>query len=122
MMNVIERYVADIAGMELTQTDWGSIGWLVNGDLADDASMSVGVMTLGAGQRAGEHLHTNSEEIFIVFEGECDHTLGDEVVHLTPGMMIRCPVDVPHYAMNTGRVPMRALVIFPVPDRHTQQV
>ena len=119
---MIENYVLDTAEMELTETEWGSIGWLVNGEMAEDATLSVGIMTLNPGEKAGEHFHPGDEEVFLVLEGECDHTLGDEVAHLTAGMMIRCPVDVPHYAINTGDERMRALVIFPTAHRTTTQV
>ncbi|MFO8079476.1 MAG: cupin domain-containing protein [Armatimonadota bacterium] len=119
---MIEKYLADINEMEETETEWGSIGWLVSGEMAEDATLTMGVMTLNPGERGGEHFHPSEEEVFLVLEGECDHTLGEEVAHLTPGMMIRCPVDVPHYAVNTGDVPMRALVVFPTPSRTTTPV
>ena len=119
---MIGKYVKDAAKMDEADFDWGSIGWLVNGEMADDATLTVGIMTLKPGERGGEHFHPSEEEVFFVLEGECDHTLGDEVAHLTPGMMIRCPVEVPHYAVNTGDVPMRALVIFPTPSRTTTNV
>ncbi len=119
---MIEQYVMHIAEMEELQTEWGSIGWLVNGEMAEDATLSVGVMTLNPGEKAGEHFHPGDEEVFFVMEGECDHTLGEEIVTLTPGMMIRCPAEVPHYAVNNGDAPMRALVIFPTADRTTTQM
>ncbi|MGI5819504.1 MAG: cupin domain-containing protein [Armatimonadota bacterium] len=119
---MIEKYVMDAATMDELETEWGSIGWLVNGEMADDATLSVGIMTLNPGERAGEHFHPADEEVFYVLEGECDHTLGDEIAHLKPGMMIRCPSEIPHYAVNTGDVPMRALVIFPTASRTTTPV
>ena len=119
---MIEEYVMDSAKMDLLELDWGSIGWLVNGEMAEDATLTMGIMTLKPGERGGEHFHPDEEEVLYVLEGECDHTLADEVTHLTPGMMIRCPVEVPHYAVNTGDVPMRALVIFPTPSRTTTPV
>ncbi len=119
---MIEKYVADEAAVEPVEFDWGRLRWLVNQETADDAEMTVGVCIIEPGERNPEHLHPNCEEILFVIEGECDHTLGDEVVHLTPGMMIRCPGDLPHFAVNTGDAPMRALVCFSTPDRRTEQV
>jgi len=119
---MIEDYVADASEMDEVEFEWGSVGWLVNGEMAEDATLTVGVMTLKPGERAGEHFHPDEEEVLLVLEGQCDHTLWDEVAHLKPGMMIRCPVEAPHYAVNTGNVPMRALVIFPTPNRTTTPV
>jgi len=119
---VIEKYVVDANAVEPVEFDWGHLLWLVDQDNADDAEMTVGICVIEPGGRNFEHLHPNCEEILFVLEGECDHTLGDEVVRLTPGMMIRCPADLPHYAVNTGDTPMRALVCFSAPDRRTEGV
>jgi len=122
MRAVIKSYIADAATAEPLEFDRGRLQWLVGGETHPEAEMTVGVCTIEPGGRNTEHFHPNCEEILFVLEDECDHTLGDEVVHLTPRMMIRCPADLPHYAVNTGDVPMRALVCFSAPDRETRHV
>jgi len=119
---VIEQYVVDAATTEAAQFEWGHLLWLVSQENTDDAEMTVGICVIEPGERNMEHLHPNCEEILFVLEGECDHTLGDEVAHLTPGMMIRCPAHLPHHAVNTGDTPLRALVCFSAPDRETEGV
>jgi len=119
---VIERYVNDAAAVQPLEFEWGRLLWLVNDQIAADAELTVGICIIEPGQRNGEHLHPNCEEALYVLEGECDHWLGDEVAHLTAGMMIRCPAHLSHYAVNTGDVPMKALVCFNRADRKTEQV
>lgn len=121
-MVVIEKYVVDSSRVEAMTFEWGALQWLVNQESAEDAEMTIGVCTIAPGERNSEHFHPNCEEVLFVLEGECDHTLGDEIVHLTPGMMIRCPADMRHYMVNNGDEPMKALVIFSVPDRETMNV
>lgn len=117
---MIEEYVISVDEIEAVEFDWGHLLWLVNQETAIDAEMTVGICVIEPGQRNGEHLHPNCEEVLFVLAGECDHTLGDEVMHLTPGTMIRCPANVPHYAINTADEPLRALVCFSAPDRETE--
>jgi quercetin dioxygenase-like cupin family protein len=119
---VIQDYVVSDADVEAVESDWGWLTWLVSHETSDDAEMTVGVCTIKPGKRNPEHFHPNCEEILFVIEGECDHTLGQEVTHLTRGMMIRCPARVPHYAINVGGRPLRALVCFSAPDRQTEIV
>ena len=37
-----------------------------------------------------------------MLSGECDHKLGDEVIPLRPGMMLRIPRNVKHNAVQHG--------------------
>jgi len=51
--------------------------------------------------------------------GECDHKLGDEMFHLTPGTVIRIPRGVQHWAWCTSAEPLVSIVSFSAPDRRT---
>lgn len=116
---MIQRYVVDPGSVTPVVFPWGKLFWLLNSHMAEDAELTVGICVIDPGNRNGEHLHPNCEEVLFVLEGECDHWLGEERIHLTPGMMIRCPAHMPHCAVNTGDVPFRAFVCFSRPDRHT---
>ncbi|MGO4111653.1 cupin domain-containing protein [Paenibacillus sp. YAF4_2] len=72
-----------------------------------------------AGQANGRHFHPNCEELIFVLSGECDHSLGDEMFHLEPGMMLRIPRGVPHHAKVTSWEPCRMIIAYSAPDRHT---
>ncbi|GHO46933.1 hypothetical protein KSX_50960 [Ktedonospora formicarum] len=67
-------------------------------------------------------MHPNCEELFYVIAGECDHKLGNEIFHLTPGSVIRIPRGVPHWAQCTSEEPLTAVVSFSNPDRHTENL
>jgi mannose-6-phosphate isomerase-like protein (cupin superfamily) len=100
----------------------GRLIWLVNQERAADAEMTVGICEIEPGASNPEHFQSNCEEVLFVLEGECEHTLGDELMRLTPGMMIRCPTHLPHHTVNTGSVPLRALICYSAPDRRTEHV
>ena len=53
--------------------------------------MTFGVVYINAGEGNPVHYHPNCEELIYVLSGECDHSLGDEVIPLKPGMMLRIP-------------------------------
>ena len=102
------------------QFPWGRITWLVSGTIAPGTSTTFGVVTIEPGQSNPVHLHPNCEEILYVVSGECDHSLGEEWVHLKPGDAIRVPPNVRHNAVNRGAAPLKCVVAYSAPDRRTQ--
>jgi quercetin dioxygenase-like cupin family protein len=55
--------------------------------------------------------------VLYVLEGEIDHSLGDEVHHLRPGMAIHIPTGTIHQAANTGAITARLVIAFSSGDR-----
>ncbi len=100
-------------------TSWGSLTWLVNGELMPGARQTFGVVTIAPGKANPLHLHPNCEEVLYVLSGECSHTLGDETFHLAPGGLIRIPQGMPHQARCVSQEPLVVVVSFSSPDRQT---
>ena len=99
--------------------DWGKIQWLCGKEIDPEAEMTFGMVYIDAGKANTRHIHPNCEEIIFVLSGECDHSLGDEVLHLEPGMMLRIPRGVPHHAKVTSWEPCRMIIAYSAPDRQT---
>jgi quercetin dioxygenase-like cupin family protein len=115
----ISAFVASAnRGADFTEA-WGYLTWLVGAREMPGAEQTFGVVTILPGQRNPLHSHPNCEELLFVIEGECEHRLGDETVHLRPGTVIRIPRGVPHCAHCTSAVPLRAVISFSAPDRRT---
>lgn len=103
----------------LLEMDWGKIQWLCGQDIDPDAEMTFGMVYIEAGKSNPKHYHPNCEELIFVLSGECDHSLGEEVFHLKPGMMLRIPRDTWHDAKVTSWEPCRMLIMYSAPDRET---
>lgn len=72
----------------------------------------VAEQTLAPGEAVPRHTHP-VEEVLCFLDGSGEASLGDEWVTVEPGISLILPAGVPHGFANTGRVPLRALVIFP---------
>lgn len=112
--NGVVRHVGDDEGVT---TDWGHLSWLVGQEEMPGAEQTLGVVTIQPRQRNPLHYHPNCEELLYVISGECDHKLGDEMHHLTPGSVIRIPREIPHWALCTSEEPLVAVIAFSAPDR-----
>ncbi|ANT54273.1 cupin domain-containing protein [Mesorhizobium amorphae] len=99
--------------------DWGHLTWLVGEQEMPGSEQTFGVVTIYPGKRNALHSHPNCEELLFVMSGECDHLLGDEVIPLSPGSVIRIPRGVRHWAHCTSEEPLRAVISFSSPDRRT---
>jgi quercetin dioxygenase-like cupin family protein len=99
--------------------DWGSIQWLVSDRQMADSRLTFGVVQINAGVRNPTHYHPNCDEVLFVLEGTLDHSLGAEMIRLTPGMAIHIPTGVPHHAVNVGATPARVVVAYSSGDRQT---
>ena len=97
--------------------DWGSIQWLCSGQLFADAQQTCGYVQIEPGRKNPRHYHPNSDEVLFLLEGELDHSLGDAVHHLVPGMAIHIPQGVEHDAVNRGERTARMFVTYPTSDR-----
>lgn len=104
------------------QMSWGHLSWLVGATQMPGAEQTLGVVTIYPGKRNPLHAHPNCEELLYVVSGECDHKLGDDLFHLTPGSVIRIPRGVPHWARCTSTEELVAVVSFSAPDRRTENL
>ena len=66
---------------------------------------------LSPGMKTNPHKH-DFEQVALIVEGTADYHVGDEVVHATPGTMIRIPAGVLHYAEPVGDEVVLNLDIF----------
>ncbi len=99
--------------------DWGAIKWLCNQEIDPEAQQTFGLVFINPGQQNPPHYHPNCEELIYVLSGECDHRLGDAVLHLTPGSLLRIPANAVHCAANTGWDPVRMVIVYSAADRQT---
>ncbi|TDQ33763.1 cupin domain-containing protein [Aureibacillus halotolerans] len=106
-------------GNHVLDMNWGKIQWLCGEQIDPNSEMTFGMVYINAGDENDRHIHPNCEELIFVLSGECDHTLGDEVHHLSPGMMLRIPRGVPHNARVTTWEPCRMIIVYSAPDRET---
>ncbi|GAF66897.1 cupin [Bacillus sp. TS-2] len=106
-----EKHVLDM--------DWGKIQWLCGAEIDPESQMTFGMVYIEAGKENPRHIHPNCEELIYVLSGECEHSLGDEIHHLKPGMMLRIPQDVPHNAVVTSWEPCRMMIMYSSPNRET---
>jgi quercetin dioxygenase-like cupin family protein len=114
--------VRSIAADEGVATSWGHLSWLVGEKEMPGAEQTFGVVTIHPRQRNPLHFHPNCEELLYVVSGECDHLLGEETYHLTPGSVIRIPRGVPHWARCTSEEPLVAVISFSAPDRRAESL
>lgn len=101
---------------------WGELAWLVGAEHMPGAEQTFGVVTIPSGNRNPLHRHPNCEELLYVLSGECDHKLGDEMFHLTPGTVIRIPRGIPHWARCTTDEPLVAVISFSSAERLTENL
>ncbi len=106
-----------VDGQLAAQHDWGSIQWLSSGELFSGANITFGYVEIGPGQKNPRHYHPNSDEVLFLLEGELDHSLNDEVVHLDAGSAIFIAQNVPHDAVNPLDRTARMVVAYPTGDR-----
>ena len=97
--------------------DWGNIQWLVSGDRMANAQITFGYVEIQPGRKNPRHYHPNSDEVLFLIEGELNHSLGDDVVHLTAGAAIFIPQSMPHDAFNPGDKTARMVVAYPTGER-----
>ena len=105
---------------EVEEFPWGTIRWLCNGKLVPGSRQTFGYVTIRPGERNGEHLHPNCEEILFVAQGECEHYVDGETVKLRKGDMIFVPENARHYAVNTGDKDLVLIISYSSPARETK--
>lgn len=121
-MSEHEQRVAVVDQVTPSVFDWGAIHWLVSGQQFAGSQMTFGHVEIKPGHKNAKHYHPNCDEVLYLLEGELDHSVGDDVFHLTPGMAIHIPTGVGHDAINRGRTVARMVVAYSSGDRQTRML
>lgn len=118
----IAQYVTTDAEQDRQSFDWGEIVWLDSGELTGTDSLTVGKVTIDAGERNAEHYHPNCDESLYLLSGELEHTIGDEAATLTAGDLIHIPEGERHRATNTGSEDAVAVIAYDTGTRDVEFV
>jgi mannose-6-phosphate isomerase-like protein (cupin superfamily) len=68
-----------------------------------------GIVILMPGEDFQTHYHSAIEENFYTLEGTAELHVNDQVLVLEPGDLCHVPPHNPHYLINKGAVPWKAL-------------
>ena len=96
----IEQLVTTDEKQETLEFDWGTIVWTDSQELTGEDTLTVGKVTIEAGEQNSEHYHPNCDEALYLLSGTLTHTLGDEETVLQPGDLIHIPQGEPHQGIN----------------------
>jgi quercetin dioxygenase-like cupin family protein len=99
------------------QQAWGTLRWMMNGQIDARARQTFGVAELKPGQRNPRHYHPNCEELVYVLSGSVEHWVGDEKTTLKAGDLLMIPRGVIHQGIVLGNEPFRCVVSYDTPDR-----
>jgi len=109
--------VQSFDGVAEEKSAWGSLRWLMNSKLDPQATLTLGIVELNAGQSNPLHVHSNSDEVIYVLSGSGEQRVGRETVILKAGDTLRIPAGTPHAARVLGREPLRAVVVYNTGER-----
>jgi quercetin dioxygenase-like cupin family protein len=112
-------FVTSLEEGRTLELDWGRVTWLMGAGATPGAEQTFGVCTIHPGKRNPLHSHPNCEELLYVVSGSCEHRLGDELVPMGSGSVIRIPRNVPHWARCTSDEPLVCVISFSSGDRRT---
>jgi quercetin dioxygenase-like cupin family protein len=73
------------------------------------------VYCLQPGQAQKPHAHADADKVYVVLEGTCRFTVGDEEATHGPGAAILAPAGSPHGVRNDSAEPARLLVMMTPP-------
>ncbi len=79
--------------------------------VADELIQSFDAFMPATGLGPGLHLHTKMDEIFYVYAGKVEITVGDKVIVAGPGDIVRVPKMTPH-KWQSLEVPAKMLFSF----------
>ena len=83
--------------------DWGSITWLVSGEIGNSTELTAGKVNIKKGYSNPRHAHYNCEEILYLLEGKLRHTIGDKEVVMDSGDVITVKPGIMHSAESIGK-------------------
>jgi oxalate decarboxylase/phosphoglucose isomerase-like protein (cupin superfamily) len=99
--------------VDCVQFDWGKIHFLSEPAVTNAERFSFGLVELAQGKGHARHNHPGSEEIIYVVSGEGEQMIDDQPpVKVGAGSSIYIPADVFHSTVNTGKEPMKLIVVY----------
>jgi len=69
-------------------------------------------ISLAPGMAVPRHTHTREDEVYFVFAGELEVTVGEKTFVLGPGDTLLAPRDIPHALRNSGNTTNHYLLVF----------
>lgn len=112
-------FVTRLQDGRAVELEWGRVTWLVGAGGTPGAEQTFGQCVIKPGMRNPLHSHPNCEELLFVVSGTCEHRLGEALLAMGPGSVIRIPRGVPHWAKCTSSEPLVCVISFSSPDRRT---
>jgi quercetin dioxygenase-like cupin family protein len=92
--------------------DWGSLSWLASKPLGNAEGLTVGRVTIKAGQTNPRHRHPKSEEVLYLLKGRINHILDDKTVTMSAGDVITIAPGVFHNASCIGSEDADMVVVY----------
>jgi len=101
-----------------TTKDGSVIRELMHPDVHGNRNLSLAEATVQPGSETVLHMHTKSEEIYHITQGDGVMTLGSETFCVATGDTVCISPGTPHKIQNTGKAPMKILCSCSPPYSH----
>lgn len=102
------------------EEDWGSLNWLASTAIGNAGGVTVGRVTIGAGQANPRHSHATCEEVLYLLRGRLNHSVGDESVILEAGDTLVIAAGTAHHAVSIGEGDADMIVAYSSGERDFQ--
>ena len=97
---------------EVISEDWGTLSWVASKPLGNAEGLTVGRVTIKAGQTNPRHRHPKSEEVLLLLKGRIRHSLGDKMVTMKAGDVITIAPGAFHNATCIGDEDAEMVVVY----------
>ena len=104
----------------MLEFDWSRIEWLASHALGNSQTMTVGRVTIRAGNRNFVHRQPNCDEVLHLLRGRLEHSLGEEIFPMEMGDTISIPTGAWHNARAIGTQDAVMLVCYSSAIRQTE--
>ncbi|MEO0982289.1 MAG: cupin domain-containing protein [Pseudomonadota bacterium] len=86
----------------MTTEPWGSMDWLVDDAIVDNAGLSLARMTVSPGQTSPAHRHPNCTEAIYVLAGRIEEKVDEAWTPVAAGGSVFVPKGAVHQTRNPG--------------------
>ena len=90
---------------------------LAKHNLFQTARFFLDVYCLKAGQAQKAHTHADADKVYVVLEGRCRFTVGEQVAEHGVGAAIHAPAGIAHGVENQGPADAKLLVMMAPPPK-----
>ncbi len=97
---------------EVISEDWGTLSWVASKALGNAEGLTVGRVTIKAGQTNPRHRHPKSEEVLLLLKGRIRHSLGEKMITMKAGDVITIAPGVFHNATCIGDEDAEMVVVY----------